>query len=86
MQGEGQKNPGSCWIRVFFPNPLPGTYTGSPKNLISEEYEVLFIDRIDPIYHELVFIDKHSIRHRIIGLAYHMREKMADAGGIDAAV
>lgn len=82
MIKQGVVPPGTR-IRVFFPNPLPGTYQGNPKNLISEEYEVSYLEVLDPIYHELVFIDPTGIRHRIVGLAYHLQEAMPDSGGID---
>lgn len=85
MLKQGQVPSGSWMkIRVFYPNELPGTYQGSPLNLISTEYEVSYLEVLDPIYHELVFIDKSGIRHRIVGLAYHLRESMPDSGGIDA--
>jgi hypothetical protein len=86
MSREGQVNPGSMWIRVFYPNPIPGTYQGNPLNLISTEYEVSYLYKLDPIYHELVFSDTKGIRHSIIGLAYHMRETLAESGGVDASI
>jgi hypothetical protein len=74
-------------IRVFYPNPIC-----SPNNLwqgvdyISRLYKVHYLERYDPIYHELVFIDDKKIRHHIIGLAYHLEETMDDSGGLDGQV
>jgi len=71
-------------IRVFYPNPTCGsTVLWQGLDFISHLYEVSYLERLDPIYHELVFIDKKGIRHRIIGLAYHVEETMEDSGGID---
>lgn len=73
--------PGSCTIRVFYPNPLSIEYGG--LDAISKLYNVTFIFKNDPIYHELVFIDDKNVQHQIIGLAYHMEQKLASDGGID---
>jgi hypothetical protein len=85
---EGQASPGMT-IRVFYPNPV-GYNQASHEYIdthglaaISKLYNVTYIMTLDPIYHELVFIDDKQTRHTIIGLAYHLEEKMEEAGGID---
>lgn len=86
----------NCKIRVFYPNPIGGitshTVSGlqnsrpNPLDDISKEYNVTYLEVLDPIYHELVFYDDNKTRHRIIGLAYHLEEKLEDANGIDAKI
>jgi hypothetical protein len=71
-------------IRVFYPNPISSGYQN--VDTISKVYNVTYIIALDPIYHELVFIDDQKTRHTIIGLAYHLEEKLENAGGIDGAV
>lgn len=83
-------------IRVFYPNPIGsithGTIAGTslarpnPLDDISTEYNVTYLEVLDPIYHELCFIDDKGIRHRIIGLAYHVQETMEQADGIDGQI
>lgn len=84
---EGPATPGIT-IRVFYPNPTGYNLGPNPNpqglDAISRLYNVTYIITLDPIYHELVFIDDKQTRHSIIGLAYHLEEKMEDAGGIDA--
>ena len=87
MFREGSFAPGLVTIRVFYPNPLPGSYGNSdcPEAIdkISKLYNVTYLWKNDPIYHELVFADEFNVRHQIIGLAYHMEEKLESHGGID---
>jgi hypothetical protein len=83
-----------CTIRVFYPNPIGHITTGTVSGLdsarpnpiddISKEYNVVYLEVLDPIYHELCFIDDKGIRHRIIGLAYHMQETVEESHGVDA--
>ena len=84
-EGEVPKSAGMT-IRVFWPNPLPGTYTGNPLNLISSVFQVSYLEKLDPIYHELAFIDEKGKRHQFVGLAYWIEEIMAEAGGVDVSV
>lgn len=60
-------------IRVFYPNPVDSN-SRNPMDRISEAYEVSYLWKMDPVYHELVFEDSRGIRHSIIGLAYHVEE------------
>lgn len=86
MYNEGSFLPGVMTIRVFYPNPVnTDKYYTLPIGIdgISKLHNVTYIEKCDPIYHELVFIDENKVRHQIIGLAYHLEEKMGDAGGID---
>jgi hypothetical protein len=83
MQNEGVYPPGKMTIRVFYPNPLSDWIGTSPLDGISKLHQVSYLEILDPIYHELVFIDDKKVRHHIIGLPYHVEEKMEDAGGID---
>lgn len=76
--------PAGTTIRIFYPNPVKSGYQNI--DTISKIYNVSYLEVLDPIYHELVFIDDKKTRHRIIGLAYHLEEKMEDAGGIDGSV
>jgi len=89
MLKQGKPEAGSSMrIRVFYPNPIgtiPGIVGPTQINAISKEYEVFYLEVLDPIYHELVFIDKEGTRHRIIGLAYHLTETLPSAGGIDGS-
>jgi len=84
MRDEGPVN-STCRIRVYYPNPLPCTYQGDPRSIISEVHEVSYIDRFDPVYHEVCFTDKKGIRHRILGLACELTEAVVPAAGIDAS-
>jgi hypothetical protein len=71
-------------IRVFYPNPIIShdePWRGI--DFISRLFNVSYLERYDPIYHELVFIDDKQVRHHVIGLAYHLEETMPDSGGID---
>lgn len=89
IQQEGPKN-GSMKIRVFYPNPISTTFGSDPipkrVDMISEEFTISYLERLDPIYHELVFIDIKGIRHQIVGLAYHLTEPMPESLGVDAQV
>lgn len=75
-------------IRVFYPNPIKGlNVVGTESDrldCISKIFKVKYLYKNDPLYHELVFIDENGIRHQIIGLAYHLEEKLPHSGGIDA--
>ena len=84
MFREGSFAPGLVTIRVFYPNPLPWLPNHSEAiDKISKLYNVTYLWKNDPIYHELVFADEFNVRHQIIGLAYHMEEKLESHGGID---
>lgn len=72
-------------IRVFYPNPI-GYKRPNPLDDISIEYNVTYLEVLDPIYHELCFIDDRGVRHRIIGLAFHVQESMEKADGIDVQI
>ena len=84
MATEGKVEKGTMTIRVFYPNQL-GSHTGGNRlDLISKQYVVTYLEVCDPIYHELCFYDDHNTRHRIIGLPYHIEERIEDSGGVDA--
>lgn len=98
MSHQEGKPAGKMTIRVFFPNPVPIDHTAIkmgwamkhpykvPLDSISQLYNVSYLWKNDPIYHELVFQDDKGNRHSIIGLAYHMEETMDSAEGIDASI
>lgn len=74
-------------IRVFYPNPLNKNYDSDyPLDFISKEYDVEVLEINDPIYHQLVFTTTDGTRHQIIGLAYHIEEKLVAANGVEAIV
>jgi hypothetical protein len=83
MLGDREVIPGTMKIRVFYPNPLPGTYSGNPISAISEVHNVTYLFKNDPIYHELVFVDDKNIRRQIIGLAYIVEETLEKSDGVD---
>jgi len=83
MLGDREVVSGTMRIRVFYPNPLPGTYSGNPLNGISIEYNVTYLFKNDPIYHELVFVDDKNVRRQIIGLAYIVEETLETSDGVD---
>jgi len=83
MLGDREVIPGTMKIRVFYPNPLPGTYSGSPLDGISIAYNVTYLFKNDPIYHELVFVDDKNVRRQIIGLPYILEEILEKADGVD---
>lgn len=71
-------------IRVFWPNSVSShKYEWTGLDFISHSYKVSYLEKLDPIYHELAFIDDKGVRHQFVGLAYHIEEKMGNAGGID---
>ncbi|MGC1582605.1 MAG: hypothetical protein WA766_14045 [Candidatus Acidiferrales bacterium] len=73
-------------IRVYFPNPLPKYPFGEPLDSISILYEVSYLEKLDPIYHELAFIDMIGVRHQFVGLAYHVEETMPSACDVDSQI
>jgi hypothetical protein len=74
-------------IRIFYPNPVCGPSTlWAGIEYISQLYKATYIEKWDPIYHEIVFIDDKGKRHSILGLACHLEETMEDSGGIDGQV
>lgn len=76
-------------IRVFYLGNMPGPINPQSDSIhgyldyFSEVFKVSYILKLDPIYHELCFIDDKGIRHQFIGLPYHVEETMELACDID---
>lgn len=88
MPQEGQPQ-GKMKIRVFYVSTIPGSQcykVTDSLHKISEEFEVSYLWKLDPIYHELCFTDLKGIRHQFVGLPYHVTEEIPASGGIDAQV
>jgi len=83
MLGDREVIPGTMKIRVFYPNRLSKDWAASPLDRISIEYNVTYLFKNDPIYHELVFVDDKNIRRQIIGLAYIVEETLETSDGVD---
>ena len=45
-----------------------------------------YLEKLDPIYHELAFIDMIGVRHQFVGLAYHVEETMPSACDVDSQI
>jgi hypothetical protein len=82
---EGQPQ-GEMTIRVFYVGTFPSQDVRSVNHWldnVSEVFKVTYLLKLDPIYHELCFVDHKGIRHQFVGLPYHVEEKLSDAGDID---